>query len=161
MSEYLRLQQLSTGDLGYLGMKAIPKKMLYLTPSLTLVEEVPETTPATEHISYMLKQRANATAASPTTYKMYLRRFNKGTVEQWITLRGKLTEIWTQNAVTGPTDQQATVRSILRGKSLTIFNPYIDKNSTYVNAQVVTNVALTTAGVLAGIHAVAETVFPI
>jgi hypothetical protein len=161
VSEYLRLRQLSTGDLGYLGMEAIPKKMSYLTPSLTLVEEVPETTPATENISYMLKQRANATAASPTTYKMYLRRFNEGTVEQWITLRGKLTEIWTQNAVTGPTDQLATVRSILRGESLTIFNAYIDEHSTYVNAEgVVTNIALTTAGVLAGLHAVAETVFP-
>ena len=126
------------------------------------MEEVPETTPATENISYMLKQRANATAASPTTYKMYLRRFNEGIVEQWITLRGKLTEIWTQNAVTGPTDQLATVRSILRGESLTIFNAYIDEHSTYVNAQgVVTNIALTTAWVLAGLHAVAETVFPL
>jgi hypothetical protein len=53
------------------------------------------------------------------------------------------------------------VCSIIRGKSLTKFNAYIDEHSTYVNAQgVVTNMALTTGGVLAGLHAVAETVFP-
>ncbi len=135
--------------------------MSYLTPSLTLVEEVPETTPATENISYMLKQRANSTAASPTTYKMYLRRFNEGTVEQWITLRGKLTQIFTQNAVTGPTDQLATVRAILRGESLTCLNAYVEEHSSYVNEQgVTTAIALTTDGVLEGLHAVAETVFP-
>jgi hypothetical protein len=88
VNEYLRLRQLSTGNLEYLH----PKKMSYLTPSLTLVEEVRETTPATENISYMLKQQANTTAASPTTYMMYLQRFNEGTVEQWITLQGK--NIW-------------------------------------------------------------------
>ena len=109
MSEYLRLLQLSTCDLGYLGMEAIPQKMSYLTPSLTLVEEVPEDTKKLEGISNLLKQRANSTAASPMTYKMYLRCFNKGTVEQWIMLRGKLTKIWTQNAVTGTTDQLAAI----------------------------------------------------
>jgi hypothetical protein len=142
-------------------MEPIPRKMSYLVPSLTLVEEVPEDANSTEGISYLLKQRANSTAATATTYKMHVHRFDEGTVQQWIILRGKLDEIWTQNAVTGPTDQLATVRSILRGESLTCFNAYIEENSTTTNEQgVVTNVALTNAGVLDGLHAVAETVFP-
>jgi hypothetical protein len=142
-------------------MENVPKKMSYLVPSLTLVEEVPEDAHSTEGISYLLKQRANSTAASATTYKMYVHRFDEGTVQQWIILRGKLDEIWTQNAVTGPTDQLATVRSILRGESLTCLNAHIQENSTATNAQgVIANVPLTNAGVLEGLHAVAETVFP-
>jgi hypothetical protein len=165
VTEYLRKQQLklNTGELGYLGMDPVPKKMSYLVPSLTLVEEVPEDTHPTEGISFQLKQRANSTAAptSATTYKIVLHRFDEGTVAQWITLRGRLQEIWTQNAIIGPTDQLATVRSILRGESLTCLNAFIEEQSSTTNAQgVVANVALTNAGVLAGLDAVAETVFP-
>jgi hypothetical protein len=40
--------------------------MSYLVPSLTLVEEVPEDANSTEGISYLLKQRANSTAANAT-----------------------------------------------------------------------------------------------
>jgi hypothetical protein len=165
VTEYLRERQLklNTGDLGYLGMDPVPKKMSYLVPSLTLVEEVPEDTHPTEGISFQLKQRANSTAAptSATTYKIVLHRFDEGTVAQWITLRGRLQEIWTQNAITGPTDQLATVRSILRGESLTCLNAFIEEQSNTTDAQgVVVNVALTNAGVLAGLDAVAETVFP-
>jgi hypothetical protein len=142
-------------------MEAIPKKMSYLVPSLTLVEEEPEDTHPTEGISFMLKQRANSTAASATTYKMRVQRFDEGTVQQWIVLRGKLEEIWTQNAVTSATDQLATVRSVLRGESLTCLNAHIEENSTAMNDQnVLANVPLTVAGVLEGLHAVAETVFP-
>ena len=152
---------MSTGDLGYLGMETIPRKPSYLVPSLTLVEEVPEESKKGEGISYVLKQRANATAANAATYKMVVQRFDEGTVSQWITVRGKFEEIFTQNAITGATDQLATVRSILRGESLTCFNAFIEDNSSYVNAAgVVTQVTLTVAGVLAGLHAVAETVFP-
>jgi hypothetical protein len=145
-------------------METIPRKMSYLVPSLTLVEEVLEDAHSTEGISYLLKQRANSTVAatSATTYKMHVHRFDEGTVQQWIILRGKLDEIWTQNAVSGPTDQLATVCSILRGESLTCLNVYIQEKSTTTSAQgVVTNVALTNAGVLEGLHAVAETVFPL
>ena len=142
-------------------METIPRKTSYLTPSLTLVEEVPEDTKKAEGISYVLKQRANSTATNAATYKMVVQRFDEGTVQQWITVRGKFEEIFTQNSITGATDQLATVRSILRGESLTCLNAYIEEKSTYVNATgVLTQVTLTTAGVLDGLHAVAETVFP-
>ncbi len=53
------------------------------------------------------------------------------------------------------------MRSILRGESLTCLNAYIEDNSRTTDAQgVITDVALTTQGVLQGLHAVAETVFP-
>ena len=162
VTEYLRLQQLSTGDLGYLGMETtIPKKTSYLNPSLTLVEDVPDATKKSEGITSVLKQRANATAATAATYKMTVQRFDEGTVQEWIAVRAKFEEIFTQNSVTGPTDQLATVRSILRGDSLTCFNTYIVDHSAYINDQgVPTNIVLTLDGVLAGLHAVAETVFP-
>ena len=80
VTEYLRLRQLTTGDLGYLGMETIPRKTSYLTPSLTLVEEVPEDTKKAEGISYVLKQRANSTATNAATYKMVVQRFDEGTV---------------------------------------------------------------------------------
>jgi hypothetical protein len=142
-------------------METIPRKTSYLTPLLTLVEEVPEDTKKAEGISYVLKQRANSTANNAATYKMVVQRFNEGTVQQWITVRGKFEEIFTQNSITGATDQLATVRSILRGESLTCLNAYIEEHSTYTNAAgILTQIALMTAGVLAGLHAVAETVLP-
>ena len=68
VTEYLRLQQLSTGDLGYLGMETtIPKKTSYLNPSLTLVEDVPDATKKSKGITFVLKQRANATSTTAAT----------------------------------------------------------------------------------------------
>ena len=75
VKEYLRLQRLTTGDLGYLGMESIPKKTSYLVPSLTLVEETPDDSHPTDTISYLLKQRVNSTSTASPTYKMYVCRF--------------------------------------------------------------------------------------
>jgi len=142
-------------------MEPIPRKPAFLTPSLTLVEEVPDDLHATERISYLLKQRAGATGSTATTYKMYVHRFCEGTVQQWITLRKNVEEIWTQNAITAPGDRLATVRAILRGESLTCFNASIEEQqSSTDDVGVVTRVTTTNESILAGILAVAETVFP-
>ena len=162
MTEYLRNKQLKKeGSLENLGMEPIPRKPAFLTPSLTLVEEVPDDLHATERISYLLKQRAGATGSTATTYKMYVHRFCEGTVQQWITLRKNVEEIWTQNAITAPGDRLANVCTILHGESLTCFNATIgeQQNSTD-DVGVVTSVTPTNASVLAGIHAAADTVFP-
>jgi hypothetical protein len=142
-------------------MESIPRKTSYLVPSLTLVEEVPEDEHPTERISYLLKQRAGSTGATATTYKVYVHRFCEGTVQQWITLRKAIDEIWTQNGIISPSDRLATVRAILRGESLTIFNATIEelKSGTDDTGED-TIVPTSNESVLAGIHAVAETVFP-
>ena len=120
-------------------METVPKKTSYLRPPLPLVEEAPDDEHATERISYLLKQQAGQTAAKATTYKMYVHRFCKGTVQQWITLRKNINEIWTQNAIKEPSDRLATVRAILRGESLTCFNATYEegKTTTYENGDIV------------------------
>ena len=90
-----------------------------------------------------------------------MHRFCEGTVQQWITLRKNVEEMWTQNAIMAPGDRLATVRAILRGESLTCFNATIkEQRNIITDAGVVTRVTPTNKSVLAGIHAIAETVFP-
>jgi hypothetical protein len=142
-------------------MEAIPRKTSYLSLCLTLKVEVPDDEHPTEQRSFYLKQRANSTSATPKKYKFYVQRFCEGTVQQWITVRRAFDEIWLQNAVTGATDRMSTVRAILRGKSLIIFNATMDElaNPTDANGTV-TNHAVDVDDVTFGIDAVGETVFP-
>jgi hypothetical protein len=138
---------------------AVPKKTQYLVPSLQLVEETPDESSPSEKISYLLKQRAGSTGTNAPTYKMYVHRFQEGTVQEWIKFRENLEEIWTQNSVENPKDRMATVRAILRGESLTCFNAKMQDIATESIATETTTSA-TNVDVMTGIHAVAETVFP-
>ena len=141
-------------------MEAIPRKSQYLTAILPLVEEKPDDEHATERISFQLKMRAG-TAASSATYNISVCRFNEGSVHQWIVFRQNLEEIWTQNAVTSPSDRLASVRGILRGESLNTFNTSIEESRNSIDEDgVATAVVLSVEGVFAGIQSVAETVFP-
>ncbi len=164
-TENLRIKTLDNGkgELGYLGMEAIPKKASYLIPSLPLVEDVPDDKNPTESICYQLKQRASSTgtATAATTYKFYVKRFNEGTVHEWITTRHALQEIWTQNNNTDGTDRSATVRALLRGESLTVFNASMEELENPTDAQGIRTTANVTADMVAtALGLVAETVFP-
>ena len=165
MTESLRKKALKyeKGELGYLGMETIPKKASYLVPSLPLVEDVLDDKNPTESICYQLKQHASSTgtATASTTYKFYVKRFNEGTVHQWITTRHALQEIWTQNNNTDGNDRVATVRAILRGESLTVFNASMEdlENPTDTQGNR-TNVTVTADIVETALGMVAETVFP-
>jgi hypothetical protein len=165
VTESLRKKALKfgKGELGYLGMEAIPKKPAYLVPSLPLVEDVLDDKNPTESICYQLKQRASSTgtATASTTYKFYVKRFNEGTVHQWITTRHALQEIWTQNNNTEGNDRVATVRALLRGESLTVFNASMQELENPTDAQGNrTNVTVTADMVGLALGMVAETVFP-
>jgi len=134
---------------------------MYLVPSLTLVEEVPDDEHTTETISYLLKQRDNSTGAMAEKYKMYVHCFCEGTLQQWITLCKAIDKIWTQNGINSPLDRIATVCTILHVESLTCFNATIEElKNTADDARVVMIVPLTNKGVICRIHAVAEMVFP-
>ena len=45
---------------------------------------------------------------------------------QWVELVKDLAEIWTQNSVNGPTDWTATIRALVKGKSLTAFETVLE-----------------------------------
>jgi len=160
ITEILRLKQLREGSLGNLGMEAIPRKLQYLTAILPLVEEKPDDKHATERISFQLKMRAGAAALS-ATYNISVCRFNEGSVHQWIVFRQNLEEIWTQNAVSSPSDRLASIRGILRGESLNTFNTSIkeNRNTTDENG-VVTTVALSVEWVLQEFKASQRQFFP-
>mgnify|MGYP000040298542 CR=1 FL=1 len=165
VTENLRKKALKygKGELGYLGMDNIPKKPAYLVPSLPLVEDVLDDKNPTESICYQLKQRASSTgtATASTTYKFYVKRFNEGTVHQWITTRHALQEIWTQNNNTEGNDRVATVRALLRGESLTVFNASMEELENPTDAQGIRTQQTVTADMVdTAMGMVAKTVFP-
>ena len=154
MTEYRRQRDKNAGELGFIGMDTVPKKTQYLVPSMQLLQEKPDESSPSDKISYLLKQRAGSTGANQTTYKMQVHRFSEGTVQEWISFREKLEEIWTQNVVDKAADRIATVRAILRGESLICFNTTIE------DVLALSQTQATNDDVKTGIDAVAETVFP-
>ena len=138
----------------------IPKKRDFLVPALPLIEEVADKAKATEVIEFLAKQRAGSTATGPT-YKVKVKRFNKGTVSKWIAVRKSIKELWDQNSITSQPDRIANICSILRGESLTQFEEKIDELTSITQPDgTVTTIAPDEAIVEAGLNAVAETIFP-
>ena len=74
----------------------------------------------------------------------------------WIDLVKDVTKIWTQNSMAGGTDRASTVRSLIRGESLTAFEAALDTARTTDGVVA----ALTPEHVTTAMNAVAETVFP-
>jgi hypothetical protein len=97
---------------------AIPRKG-NLKPCMTLIPEVPDTTDATSLVVFTLKVRAGNNAATAPVYKKRVQRFDEGSPSQWIEILNSLTEIWTQNSIVNASDRLATIKTILRGDSLT------------------------------------------
>ena len=140
----------------------VPKKAAYLTPPLPLVEEtVALDKTSTDVIEFQLKQRAGTTGANAATYKMKVSRFQEGSVGDWIAVRKAISELWTQNSIIRPEDKVANIHAILREDSLTAFQAAVQE-LTHVTDDTgnVTVVVLSDAIVMAGLNAVALTVFP-
>ena len=142
----------------------IPKKKNYparnLQPVLPLV---PEALPSLEEdklqfISLELKTRAGGPATS--TYKKYVRKFEEGTPQQWIELLKDFDEIWQQNSINGGADRTATVRSLLRGDSLTAFNTALEDERTPAADGDGNPLAITSDMVKEALAAVTKMVFP-
>jgi hypothetical protein len=93
-----------------------------IQPVLSLVPEPPLkiNEDKSKFITFELKVRAGQPAGN-STYKKYVRVFEEGSPQQWIDLAQDLREIWTQNTINGPSDRTATVRSLLKGETLTAF----------------------------------------
>ena len=107
-------------------------------------------------ISIELKARAGAPATS-STYKKFVKRFEEGTPQEWIDLIRDYNEIWTQNSIGGGVDRASTVRSTVRGETLTAFETALDeaRRDAEGNEQ-----AVTPEMVDAALEQVAKTVFP-
>ena len=143
-----------------LAFKAkIPKKCGgSLQPILPLI---PTTVPISEedkgsYLSFELKTRIGQ-PDTQSRYKKYVHKFEEGEPQQWIDLKRDITEIWTQNSVTGGTDRASTVCALLKGESLTAFKLALQEARTGENGTVA---AITADHVTTDMAAVAQTVFP-
>ena len=142
-------------------MCPIPRKAGFITPCFPLKEEEPPVTEKENSVTYNLKVRSNATGAQIQTYKRILRRFEEGTPEAFIKTIQGFNEIWTQNQVTQANDMEATVKTVLRGASLSQFEARLTEltTSTDANGNAMTSDA-TPAQVQEALNEVGRNVFP-
>ena len=92
------------------------KKAGYLISVLPLI---PLKSPSVEedkgkYIAFELKTRVGQ-PSDATRYKKYVRKFEEVSPQEWIDRLKDLEEIWMQNSMTGGTDRESTVRSLVRG----------------------------------------------
>jgi hypothetical protein len=78
-----------------------------------------------------------------TTYKKFVRVFEEGSLQQWINLIQDLEEIWTQNSVNSSSNRTSTIRTLLKGKSLTAFETALEDVCVDPDPDVNTRQALT------------------
>jgi hypothetical protein len=110
-------------------------------------------------ISFELKSWAGQPAGS-TTYKKFVRVFKEGMPQQWINLIRDVEEIWTQNSVNRPLDRTLTIRTFLKGKSLTAFNTALEDVRVDPNPNVQALVPLSVDHIRQAMDNVAMAVFP-
>jgi hypothetical protein len=98
-----------------------------LQPVLPLLPEVLLTKDQdkSKFINFELKSRASQPAGL-TTYKKFVRVFEKGSPQQWINLIQDLEEVWMQNSVNGPSNCTSTIHALLKGESLTAFETALE-----------------------------------
>jgi hypothetical protein len=132
-----------------------------LQPVLPLIPEVLPTKDQdkSKFVTFELKVRAGQPAGS-TNYKKFVRVFEEGTPQQWIDLVRDLEEIWIQNSVNGPSDRTATVRTLLKGESLTAFDAALEDARVDPDPNNLAPLALTTEQIGIAMDSVANTVFP-
>ena len=108
-------------------MKNLPflKKLKFLKPSLTLINEESVPVDKEKLVTFTLKSKAAATGRSgqnaTNMYKLAVRHFEEGTAWEFITAIEILEEIWRQNSVMTAMDKEAVIKSMLNGDSLTQF----------------------------------------
>ena len=137
----------------------IPKKKGgSLQPVLPLI---PEKLPRKEEdksafLSFELKMQVDQ-AENATKFKKFVRKFEEGTLQQWVDLVKDLREIWRQNGIEEGSDRVATVRSLIKGESGTAFETALQDLRTNVDGQ---EQDITKENVEIALKAVATTFFP-
>ena len=134
-----------------------PSGKSYLQPIIPLI--LPERTvdeDKTKIICLELKTRAGGSNSS--TYKKFTCKFEMGDPYEWIELMKDIEKVWTQNSISGATDRASTVRALLRGESLDVFETsLIEGRGQGEEAQ---QAPLTVDQVNDALEAVAKSVFP-
>ena len=82
----------------------IPKKLGLLRPCLHLETQETKEVYETQKVVFTLKIRAGG-AATAGTYKKCLRKFQEGSVQDWIDTLEALEEVWTQNSIVSASDR--------------------------------------------------------
>ncbi len=104
----------------------IPKKAR-VEPCLTLVPSPPREVEEKDLVQFTLKVRAGSAASAPV-YKRKVARFANGTPAEWIEVLESLEELFNQNSLRAPEDQENAIKTILRGDSLTAFESSIQES---------------------------------
>ena len=142
----------------------VPKKLKFLKPCLTLIDEEHVPVDKEKLVTFTLKSKAatssRASQSATNTYKLAVKRFEEGTAWEYISVLEKLKEIWRQNSVTTATDKEAVIKSVLNGDSLTQFNTGVTSARQVVQNDGTTQEAdLAKAHIQAGLNAVSKNVF--
>lgn len=128
-------------------------------PCLTLIPRSKSDVDETELIEFTLKLRAGSGTNAPT-YKRKVARFNGGSPADWIEVLEALDEIFAQNALTSPQDRENTIRTILRGDSLTAFESSIYESRSNPEGPGERQIPLTEEMITKALQAVSQDVFP-
>ena len=130
----------------------------FLQPILPLVpEKLPkEDNDKGKFITMELKAKAGS-GASASTYKKFIRKFDEGSVQQWIDVLDDFDEIWTQNSVTNAKDRSAIVRSILQGESKNSYDVSVDEQTKNEEGE---ETPLSTEIIKKALDSVGQTIFP-
>ena len=94
-------------------------------------------------------------------YKFLLRKFEEGTPSAFIALKKGLSEIWTQNSVTVASDRIATIKTVIRGESLSAFESGLEEARISTGDDgVVTATDSSNEHIEVGLAEIAKVVFP-
>ena len=105
----------------------IPRKPTKgVEPCLTLFPKPSQEPEEKDLVEFAMKVRAGSGATAPT-YKRRVARFANGTPDEWINLLESLEELFTQNSLTSPEDRDNTIKTVLRGDSLTAYESTVQE----------------------------------
>jgi hypothetical protein len=138
----------------HLGPRQDDRKVQYAD----FQEAQEEVIPYHSHVGINMDSRMIGQSATATMYKKYVRKFEEGTPQMWIDLIRDITEIWTQNSMTGGMDRASTVRALIRGESLTVVEAALQTARTGGADKV--EAAIMQEHVMTSMDAVTATVFP-
>ena len=109
-------------------------------------------------MSFELKSRAGQPAGL-TTYKKFVWVFKENTPQMWIDLSRDIDKIWGQNSINGPTDRISTIKTLLKGESLTAFSVALE-DARRPEGNDAALLPLSNELIAAAMAAVSRTVFP-
>ena len=135
------------------------KKSGSLQPVLPLIPEklpMKEDDDKASFLTFELKSKEGQPEGS-TKYKKAVRKFEEGSLQQWINLLKDVREIGKQNSIKEGSDRAATIRSLVKGESATAFEAALEDSR--MSEEGKKEQPITKDNVKKALNAVAMTVF--